>query len=315
MSGLLLRGAGHCMPARVVTNDDLAARMDTSDAWLASRTGIRRRHVCDGETQTQLAIAAARMAISRSGVRTEDIGVCIVETMTPESLMPSTACALQRALGLSEDIVCFDMNAACTGFVYALHTAHCLITASSRPMALVVGADAMSRIVDWTDRSTCILFGNGAGAAVVEMQPVGIETGAVLGCAEDDGLLSAAGPGSVRPSVISMDGQRVFRFAVEKIAVCVDGVLRRAGVSRENVRWFVLHQANARIIELAAKRCGIAAERLFTNLSEYGNTSAASIPIALSEMQGQGLLHPGDRLMLVGFGGGLTWGGLLLQMA
>lgn len=315
MSGLLLRGAGHCAPAHVVTNDDLAARMDTSDAWIVSRTGIRRRHVCDGETQTQLAIGAARMALSRSGLRAEDIGVCIVATMTPESLMPSTACALQRALGLSGNTVCFDMNAACTGFVYALHTAHCLLAASPRPLALVVGADAMSRIVDWTDRSTCILFGDGAGAAVVEMQPEGIATGAVLGCAGDDGLLSTAGLGSVRPSVISMDGQRVFHFSVEKIAVCVDGVLRRAGVSLEDVRWFVLHQANARIIELAAKRCGIAADKLFSNLSEYGNTSAASIPMALSEMQEQGLLHSGDTLMLGGFGGGLTWGGLLLQMA
>ena len=315
MSGVKLRGCGHCVPARVVTNDDLARRMDTSDAWISSRTGIRSRHICGKETQAQLCTEAARMALERAGVRPEEIGVCLVATMTPESLMPSTACALQKALGLAQDTVCFDMNAACTGFVYALHTAECLLAASPRRFALVVGGDAMSRIVDWSDRSTCILFGDGAGAAVVEYRPEWPSVGAVLGCDVDSELLYAAGPGSGKTPRIAMEGTRVFKFAVETVSRCIAQVLAHTGTAQEDVRWFVLHQANARIIDLAARRCGIGADRLYVNLSQYGNTSAASIPMALSEMQEKGLLYSGDRIVLVGFGGGLTWGGALLDMA
>lgn len=315
MSGVKLRGCGHCAPARVVTNDDLAQRVDTSDAWIASRTGIRQRHVCETETQAELCAEAARRALAHSGVPAKEIGVCLVATMTPENLMPSTACTLQRVLNLPKDTVCFDLNAACTGFVYALHTAECLLAASPRRYALIVGGDAMSRIVDWTNRSTCILFGDGAGAAIVEYRAQWPSIGAVLGCEGNDELLRAAGPGSLSPSRIGMEGSRVFRFAVEAVSRCIGEVLVRTQKDMEDVRWFVLHQANARIIDLAARRCGIAEEKLFCNLQEYGNTSAASIPIALSEMQERGLLCSGDALMLVGFGGGLTWGGALLVMA
>lgn len=315
MSGVRLRGCGHCAPARVVTNDDLAQRVDTSDAWIASRTGIRQRHVCETETQAELCSEAARRALARSGVPAKEIGVCLVATMTPENLMPSTACMLQSALNLPQDTVCFDLNAACTGFVYALHTAECLLAASPRRFALIVGGDAMSRIVDWTDRSTCILFGDGAGAAVVEYRAQWPSIGAVLGCEGNDELLRAAGPGSGKPARIGMEGSRVFRFAVEAVSRCIGDVLERTQMRVEDVQWFVLHQANARIIDLAARRCGISKEKLFCNLQEYGNTSAASIPMALSEMQARGLLRSGDALMLVGFGGGLTWGGALLVMA
>lgn len=315
MSGIRLRGCGHCAPARVVTNDDLAQRVDTSDAWIASRTGIRRRHVCETEMQAELCMEAARMALERSGVQAKEIGVCLVATMTPDSLMPSTACALQRELGLSTDTVCFDLNAACTGFVYALHTAECLLAASARRFALIVGGEAMSRIVDWTDRSTCILFGDGVGAAVVEYSAAWPSVGAVLGCEGDDELLRAAGPGSGCPVRIGMEGSRVFRFAVEAVPRCIGEVLERTQTRMEDVRWFVLHQANARILDLAARRCGIPEEKLYANLQEYGNASSAIIPMALSEMQERGLLRSGDALMLVDFGGGLTWGGALLVMA
>ena len=315
MNGIRIRGTGHAAPRSIVTNDDLARRMDTSDEWIVSRTGIRRRHHCDGETQTSLCIEAARSALARSGARPEDIGVCLVATMSPERMMPSTACMVQGALGLLTDTLCFDLNAACTGFVFALHTAECLLAASGRKCGLVIGGEALSRMVDWADRGSCILFGDGAGAVVVESRREWPSIGAIVGCEGNDALLRADGPGSGRPPLIAMEGQKVFRFAVETVSACLTQVLDRHGAALSDVDWFVLHQANARIIDLVRRRHGIPEAKLFVNVAEYGNTSAASIPIALSEMQERGLLRPGQRMMLVGFGGGLTWGGALVEFA
>ncbi len=311
MNGIKIRGTGRCLPERVLTNDELARTMDTSDEWIVTRTGIQQRRICSTETHTGLCAAAARAALERAGVLPEQIGVCVVATMTPDTLIPSAACRIQKALGLPYDVVAFDLNAACTGFLYALHTMECLLTAAPRKFGLVIGADVFSRVVDWSDRSTCILFGDGAGAAVVEWRADWPSIGAVLGSAGNDALLRCP----ARDGYLTMEGQRVFKFALEAVPWCIDRVLERQGLTAEDVDFFVFHQANARIIDLAAKKYHIPPEKYCKNIRQYGNTSAASIPIVLSELEEAGRLSSGSKALLVGFGGGLTWGGALVEMA
>lgn len=315
MKGMKLRAVGRCVPENVVDNEQLAHRVDTSDEWITSRTGISRRRHCDGEGPVALCVSAARTALEKSGVNPEEIGACIVATLTPETLVPSTACVLQKELGLPEDILCFDLNAACTGFLFSLHTMECLLQTSTRKYGLVVGAEALSRIINWEDRSTCILFGDGAGAAVVECREGWPSIGAVTGCRGDSELLQVHGPGSGEKSQISMDGSKVFRFAVETVPKCMDAVLEKHGMTVQDVDFFVFHQANARIIDLVVRKYAIPPEKYYKNLAEYGNTSAASIPLVLSELQEQGKVKSGSRVLAVGFGGGLTWGGALLEFA
>ena len=313
MKGIKIRGMGRCVPERVVTNGDMAERVDTSDEWITSRTGLRRRHHCTGETHTSLCAGAARAALERSGVSPEEIGACIVATVTADNLVPSAACALQRELGLPGDIPCFDLSAACTGFLFALHTMECLLNASPRKFGLVVGADTLSRVTNWDDRGTCILFGDGAGAAVVECREGWPSIGAELGCHGDERLLRLPGVESGERSLISMEGTRVFKFAVEAVPWCMDRVLERSGYTLEDVDFFVFHQANARIIDLAARKYRIPPEKYYKNIAEYGNTSAASIPLVLSELEDMGRVGPGSRTLVVGFGGGLTWGGCVIE--
>lgn len=315
MNGIKIRGTGEAVPRRIVTNEDLSRRMETSDEWITSRTGIRRRHHCTDESQSGLCAQAARAALEQSGVSPEDIGACIVATMTPDTLMPSTACVLQRELGLPQDIPCFDLNAACTGFVAALHTMECLLNASGRKFGLVVGGEALSRILNWDDRGSCILFGDGAGAVVVECREGWSSIGAYLGCHGNSKLLHTPGPGSGEKAILAMEGTKVFKFAVEAIPWCISRVLEQRGLDLEDVDQFVLHQANARIIDAVARKCGIPAEKCHKNLDEYGNTSAASIPLVLSELARQGKVRSGSRCLVVGFGGGLTWGGALIEFA
>lgn len=315
MNGIKIKGTGRCVPNRIVTNDHLAQIVDTSDEWITTRTGIRHRHHCTGETHTALCVGAAKAALERAGISPEDVGACIVATVSPDTIVPSAACRIQQALGLPEDILCFDLNAACTGFLFALHTMECLLNASPRKYGLVVGAEALSRLIDWTDRGTCILFGDGAGAAVVECQEGYSPVPAILGCRGGDALLKVAGPGTGEAPLIRMDGTKVFKFAVETVPQCIDQVLQKAGMGVEDVDFFVFHQANARIIDLAVRKYHIPAEKYYKNIDEYGNTSAASIPLVLSELQDQGKVGPGSRVLMVGFGGGLTWGGMLMEFA
>lgn len=315
MNGIKIRGTGRCVPEKTVTNEDLARIVDTNDEWITTRTGIRTRRHCTTETHTDLCVKAAGDALARAGVRPEEIGACIVATVSPDTLVPSAACRLQAALGLPGDILCFDLNAACTGFLFALHTMECLLNSSPRKYGLVVGAEALSRLINWEDRGTCILFGDGAGAAVVECREGWPAAPAVLGCRGDDALLRVAGPGTGEPPLIHMDGTKVFKFAVETVPQCMDQVLQKAGLTAEDVDFFIFHQANARIIDLVRRRHGIPEEKLYVNVDEYGNTSAASIPMALSEMQQKGLIRLGQRALIVGFGGGLTWGGALVEFA
>lgn len=312
MSAPHILATGRCLPERVVTNEELNQRVDTSDEWVFSRTGIHQRHFCEEETGLDLAVSAARQAMDRAGATAADIGVCLVATFTPDHASPSTACLLQRELGLEEDTVCFDLNAACAGFLYGLKTAHALLSDAPRPCALVVGAEVISRVMDHTDRGTCVLFGDGAGAAVVR-RDASRRWHAVFGTRGDPDSIRVQGPGPL-PSAIHMDGRAVFRFAVEVVEQSIRQLLEREGlVSINDLDLVVCHQANARIIDFVAKRLGAREGLFFKNMDRYGNTSAASIPIALDELVQAGALRPGMRVLMVGFGGGLTWAGALLE--
>ena len=315
MNGIKIRGTGRCVPEKIVTNEDLAKIVDTSDEWITTRTGIRRRHHCTTETHTTLCVGAARAALEKAGITPDQIGACIVATVTADTLVPSAACMLQRELGLPTDTPCFDLNAACTGFLYALHTMECLLNASPRKFGLVVGGEQLSRVINWDDRGTCILFGDGAGAAVVECREGWPSIGAVLGSQGDDELLRLPGIETGERSLIAMEGTKVFKFAVEAIPRCMEQVLAKAHMTVEDVDFFVFHQANARIIDLAVRKYRIPPEKYYKNIADYGNTSAASIPLVLSELQEQGKVTPGSRVLVVGFGGGLTWGGMLVEFA
>lgn len=316
MSGIKIRGTGRCVPQHVVTNDDIAKIVETNDEWITTRTGIRRRHHCaNGENHISLCTQAAQSALEKAGIRPEEIGVCIVATLTPDELVPAAACTLQQKLGLPEDTLCFDLNAACSGFLFGLHTMECLLAASPRKFGLVLGAEVLSRILNWEDRGTCILFGDGAGAAVVEWRAEWPSISAVVGTRGDNNLLRVAGVETGERSYIQMDGTKVFKFAVETVPRCMDQVLAKAGITAEDVDLFVFHQANARIIDLAVRKYHIPPEKYYKNISEYGNTAAASIPLVLSELQDQGRIGPGSRMLVVGFGGGLTWGSALIEFA
>ena len=316
MNGIKLLSTGSALPRQAVTNDDMAKRVDTSDEWIATRTGIRSRYHCSGdETHIGLCLAAARQALDRSGIGPEQIGVCIVATLSQDFLTPATACILQRDLGFPEDTICFDLNAACSGFVYALHTAECLLAASQRKYGLIVGAEALSRITDFTDRSTCVLFGDGAGAALVEWRADYPSLHAVLGCRGNQEALYVPGANSTSPSYIHMDGKAVFRFAVEALPHCAKEVVEKAGLTLSDVDRFVFHQANQRIIDFSVKKLGVDPEKCTGNIARTGNTSAASVPLLLDELITSGVLTSGQKALCVGFGGGLTWAGALLELA
>ena len=310
MKGLKIVATGRALPAKVVTNDDMSKLVETSDEWITTRTGIRTRHFCAGETQADLAEQAARRALERGKVDVGDLCACIVATVTPDCSAPTSACLLQQRLDLPEDIPCFDMNVGCTGFIYALQVARGFLLQSGRPYALVIGAEALSHITDFTDRGTCVLFGDGAGAAVVTLADS--PYACTLGARGDAEAIFIEGPGPQRP-YIHMDGQKVFRFAVEAVPHCIRVLLEETGLRLEDIDWFVPHQANKRIIDHVAKKLKVPNEKFYQNMMRYGNTSAASIPIALDEMAEQGLLKRGQKVLCVGFGAGLTWGGALLE--
>lgn len=311
MNGLHILGTGRVVPDQIITNDDLARRVDTNDEWIVARTGIReRRFAREGESLTQFTVAAARQALERAGLKPEDIGLCITATVTSDRLFPSQACLIHQELGLPEDCPAFDLSAGCTGFLYAMETAAAMLPRMNRPYALLVGGELLSRIVDMDDRSTCILFGDGAGAAVVESTEAGWYS--VLGTRGDRDVLWAWGPGQERP-YLHMDGQGVFQFALKTVPQVAKQLLEKAGMDKEQVDWYVPHQANHRIVESVAKRLKMPLSRFYENMDRYGNTSAGSIPIALDEMAEQGLLKKGQWVMCLGFGAGLTWGGALFQ--
>lgn len=313
-------GTGSAVPEQIVTNEDLSKIVETSDEWISSRSGIKERRVAKEETTTSLAILAGKRALENAGVTAEEIEVIIVATCTPDYFFPNTACQVQEAIG-AKHAVAFDLSAACSGFLFALSTVQAYIKGGIYQKALIVGAETMSKMIDWSDRSTCVLFGDGAGAAVVSAEETGVlelvqkSNGAgkgVLSCKarETRNLLNHE---SETKEYLYMEGQPVFKFAVKTVPECVEEVLKKAEVKKEEIRYYILHQANSRIIQSVAKRLKEPEEKFPMNLSLYGNTSAASIPILLDEMNRNGMLNRGDKLVLSGFGAGLTWGAVLLE--
>lgn len=313
-------GTGSCLPKTIVTNDDLSKIMDTSDEWISSRTGIRERRLAKEESTASLSIEAAKRAIDNAGIEPADIDLIIVGTITGDYVTPSTSCQVQAAVG-AINAVAFDINAACSGFMFALHTAHLYLNNNMAATALVIGAETLSRIMDWNDRSTCVLFGDGAGAAIVRSDETGIlgidqgsdgVKGAALTCKNRENnnpLVKSTG----EMGYVSMDGQEVYKFATTTVPKSITKALNQANILPEEVKYYVLHQANLRILKSVAKRLKVAEEKFPTSLEHCGNISAASVPILLDEMNQKNMLQRGDKIVLSGFGGGLTWGTCILE--
>lgn len=318
-------GTGSAVPERVLTNFDLEKMVDTSDEWIRTRTGIRERRICDDKTATSdLAVEAARRAMEAAGVGPDQIGLVVVATVTPDMAFPSTANLVQDRLGL-RGAAAFDLAAACSGFIYGLDVASAAIGVGRAEFALVIGAECLSKITDYTDRSTCVLFGDGAGAVV--LGPVREGFGILSTHLGSDGsfghLLYLPAGGSRRPAsaetvaerlhYIRMSGNEVFKIAVRTMGDAAEEALRRAGVSIDQVRYLIPHQANIRIIDAAARRLGLPEDRVVVNIDRYGNTSSASIGIALDETARAGKVAEGDIVLMVAFGGGLTWGATVVR--
>ncbi|WP_026081144.1 beta-ketoacyl-ACP synthase III [Paenibacillus sp. PAMC 26794] len=317
-------GTGKYVPEKILTNSDLEKMVDTNDEWIVSRTGIKQRHIAAPDQATSdLAYEAAIKALESAGMTGSDLDLIIVATITPDSSFPSTACILQDKLG-AKGAAAFDLSAACSGFVYGLASATSFIQSGMYNNALVIGADCLSRITDYTDRNTCVLFGDGAGAVVVGEVPEGRGFKAFDLGAEGAGgsLLQMEGGGSRLPATtetvenkkhyINMNGREVFKFAVRVMGTATIEVLRKAGMERTDVDLFVPHQANIRIIQSAMQRLELPEEKVVVNVDKYANTSAASIPLALVEAAEEGRMKAGDTVLMVGFGGGLTWGASVL---
>ncbi|MCU0490625.1 MAG: ketoacyl-ACP synthase III [Chloroflexaceae bacterium] len=313
-----ITGTGSYLPEKILTNDDLAKFVETSDEWIATRTGIRARHVAaDHEKSSDLAVHAARRALEAAGITAQDLDLIIVATTTPDMTFPSTACLLQAKLGAGE-CAAFDVQAVCTGFVYALSMAELYIRAGKAKRALVVGTETFTRLLDWTDRGTCVLFGDGAGAVVVEASETpGILASRLHADGSHTGILCV--PGAVENGKVTgdpfvrMDGNTVFKIAVKALAEVADEVLSDAGLEASAIDWFIPHQANIRIIESAARKLGLGMDRVVACVARHGNTSAASIPLALDEAVRDGRIRPGQHVLLEGVGGGFTWGAILLR--
>ena len=321
----VIAGCGGYLPERVVRNDDLpgAYGLDTTDAWIVERTGIRQRHVAaEGETCSAMATAAARQALARAGIEPGAVDCIIVATATPDAAFPATAVRVQQQLGTTVGFA-FDISAACTGFVYGLGMADALMRTGQARCALVIGAEIFSRIVDWTDRGTCVLFGDGAGAVVLtaeEGSGGGDDRGILSTHLHSDGrygdiLLVDGGAGSTGGTgLLRMAGKEVFRHAVSKLAAVVDEALAANGLGHADVRWLVPHQANLRIIEAMGRKLGLPKERVVVTVDRHANTSAASIPLALSTAIDDGRIKPGDLLLMEAMGGGLTWGACVVRL-
>jgi 3-oxoacyl-[acyl-carrier-protein] synthase-3 len=321
----VITGTGSALPAKILTNADLEKMVDTSDEWITSRTGIKERRIAtSGEYTSTFATEAARRAMLMAGISPEELDLIIVGTVTPDFPFPSTACIIQNGLGAC-NAVAFDVSAACSGFIYGLSIADSFIKSGRFKKALVIGAEVLSRVVDWSDRNTCILFGDGAGAAIVEASEnlTGVLSSHIFSNGSCWDLLYQPGSGSRNPAsdrsidpsllFISMQGNEVFKHAVRAMEEAALAALSANNLAASDLSLFIPHQANMRIVNATAKRLGLPAEKVFINLHNYGNTSAASIPIALDEANRQGRLIKGDSVLLDAFGGGFTYGSALLR--
>lgn len=314
-------GTGSHLPGEPVTNDQLIARhrLESSDEWIVERTGIRARHLADpGTASSDLALEASRRALESAGLGANDIDLLILATSTPDFVFPSAATLLQSKLGMNNGAPAFDVQAVCSGFIYALAIAEKFIASGSHQRALVVGAEVFSRLLDWGDRGTCVLFGDGAGAVVLEAtNEAGILATALHADGSHNGILSVPGHLSggkpIGDPLLRMDGQAVFKFAVKVLADVAQEALSKAGLDAGQIDWLLPHQANSRIIQATAKKLGIAAEKCIVTVDRHGNTSAASIPLALDEAVRSGQVRRGDVVLLEGVGGGFTWGAAVLR--
>ena len=318
----VVQGCGAYLPEKIVTNADLAKQMDTSDEWIQQRTGIRQRHIAaDGEFTSHLATRAAQRALDRAGMKAADLDLIVLATATPDETFPATATRVQAALGMTRGSA-FDVQAVCAGFIYALSVADSMIKSGIASSALVIGAETFSRILDWNDRGTCVLFGDGAGAVVLRGE-------AEEGTSQDRGVLAHAlhsdgrqhdilyvdgGPSSTRTTgLLRMEGKEVFKHAVVNMAAVVGEVLEKAGLTAKDIDWLVPHQANKRIIDGTGRKLGLPPERVVVTVDKHANTSAASIPLALETAVSDGRIKRGDLLLLEGIGGGLAWGASLVR--
>lgn len=316
-------GTGSYLPKKVADNQFLSTIVDTDDEWIRQRTGIKERHLSSGkEGTTYMATHAAEAALENAGIGADELDMIILATVSADTYVPSTSCSVQGAIGAIR-ATCFDINAACSGFLFGLNTANAYIEMGMAKTILVIGAETLSREVDWSDRSSCILFGDGAGAAIVRREDG--EGGFLASVTGSDGsqgdVLTCKGRGIQNPfhtskrkkDYIKMEGQAVFRFAVTMVPRCIKQILKKTDLQPEDIKYFVLHQANERILEVIAKRLKVDVDKFPMNLDRYGNTSSASIPILLDELNRNHLLERGDKIILSGFGGGLTWGAILLE--
>lgn len=318
----VITGCGGYLPARVLDNKELCRMVDTSDDWITERTGIRERRIAaEGEFTSDLGVAAARVALERAEVDAKDIDLIVLATSTPDQTFPATAVTIQAELGITQGAA-FDVQAVCSGFVYALAAADNFVKAGQSQRALVIGSETFSRILDWEDRSTCVLFGDGAGAVVLEAQKsngVDKERGIIAARLRSDGryrnkLYVDGGPSSTQTvGHLRMNGREVFRHAVHNISQVIEETLQSVAMSPADVDWFVPHQANKRILDGTAKRIGLNADKIIMTVERHGNTSAASIPLALNEIYEDGRLQEGDLVLMEAMGGGFTWGAVLAR--
>jgi 3-oxoacyl-[acyl-carrier-protein] synthase-3 len=313
----VVAGVGSALPRRRVTNEELAATVDTSDEWIVERTGIRNRYIAgEGETTGTLAIAAAREALASAGVEPAEIGLIVLATATPDQTFPSTATKVQAALGI-DDCIAFDVHAVCTGFLYALSVADSMLRSGNAAKALVIGAETFSRILDWEDRATCVLFGDGAGALVLSAEETtsGILATKLHADGRHNDLLFVDGGPSTTGTVgkLRMKGREVFRHAVVNLAGVLTEVLSSAGLTAADVDWVVPHQANARILDATAKKLGLPREKVVMTVDRHANTSAASVPLAFDTAIRDGRIKRGDIVVLEAMGGGFTWGAAALR--
>ncbi len=318
----VIKGTGSALPAQIMTNADLAARVDTSDEWIVERTGIRQRHIAgEGESTSTLAAEAARRALEAAGMRSDEIDLIVLATATPDHTFPATATQVQALLGCRPGGIAFDIAAVCSGFLYALATADALLRTGMGAKALVIGAETFSRLLDWEDRGTCVLFGDGAGAVVLAAEDVTENGPGILASrlhadgSHKDMLFVDGGPATTGTvGKLRMKGREVFRHAVVNLAEVLTEVLADAGVSAEDLDWVVPHQANARILDATARKLGLDRDRMIMTVDRHANTSAASVPLALDVAVRDGRIRPGHLVMFEAMGGGFTWGASLARM-
>ncbi len=310
MDGIQIVSTGRQLPEQIITNEDLSKMVDTSDEWIRTRTGISARHISKEERNMDLASQAAKKAMQKGNIKPEEIGIVLIATVTPDYITPAVATMVQKELALSEDTMSFDISAGCSGFLYGIKICKGLLENATKPYALLIGSEQLSRMVDFTDRQTCVLFGDGAGAAILKLSNEHTYYQRVWSDGNDEALV-CLGPGNW-PAKLKMDGQAVFRFAVKVCKQGIDQILEDSQLTFDQIDYVLCHQANERIIDYVKKKYELPDEKFFMNLQKFGNTSSASIPMAIDEMTELGMIHPGTKIISVAFGAGFTWSSVLL---